>query len=182
MNQRTTVSPTGDEVKKAPPASAAEPSDEAYMRRCLALAAEAAGQDEVPVGALVVCRGEVVGQAANTRETSRCATHHAEILAIEEACRAVGGWRLPDSTLYVTMEPCPMCAGAAVNARIGRVVWGTDDPKAGAFGSVVDLTALPLNHKPRLTGGVLAEECRDLLTSYFQNKRKKEKPPSFSGQ
>ena len=159
---------------------AVTPEDEAYMRRCLALAAEAAARDEVPVGALVVCRGEVVGEASNTREGSRCATHHAEILAIEAACRKMGGWRLPDSTLYVTMEPCPMCAGAAVNARIGRVVWGVSDPRAGAFGSVCDLTALPLNHKPLLCGGVLEEECRDILTSYFRNKRTKDKTPLHS--
>ena len=148
------------------------PSDEEYMQKCIALAKEAASLDEVPVGALVVCRGEIVGMAYNTREQSKCATHHAEVLAIEQACRTMGGWRLPDSTLYVTMEPCPMCAGAAVNARIGRVVWGTDDQRAGAFGSVVDLTALPLNHKPALRGGVLADECREVLVSYFRRKRK----------
>ena len=153
-----------------PPSPA--PSDEDYMRECLSLARNAAEQDEVPVGALIVCRGQVVARAYNTREQSKCATHHAEILAIEQACRQMGGWRLPDSTLYVTMEPCPMCAGAAINARINRVVWGTDDLRAGAFGSVVNLCDLPLNHKPDLAGGVLAEECRAELADYFRQKRK----------
>ena len=157
-------------INEIPPVNL--PSDEEYMQKCIALAKEAASLDEVPVGALVICRGEIVGMAYNTREQSKCATHHAEVLAIEQACRTMGGWRLPDSTLYVTMEPCPMCAGAAVNARIGRVVWGTDDLRAGAFGSVVDLTALPLNHKPALRGGVLADECREVLVSYFRRKRK----------
>lgn len=146
--------------------------DLTYMEQCIALAKEAEQIDEVPVGALVVCDGIIVGRGFNRRETHRCATHHAEILAIEEACRNRGGWRLPNSTLYVTMEPCPMCAGAIVNARIERVVWGTDDLRAGAFGSVVNLAELPLNHKPALQGGVLGEECRDLLTCYFKAKRK----------
>ena len=157
-------------INEIPPVNL--PSDEEYMQKCIALAKEAASLDEVPVGALVICRGEIVGMAYNTREQSKCATHHAEVLAIEQACRTMGGWRLPDSTLYVTMEPCPMCAGAAVNARMGRVGWGTDDLRAGAFGSVVDLTALPLNHKPALRGGVLADECREVLVSYFRRKRK----------
>ncbi len=147
--------------------------DDDYMKQALALAKDAALRDEVPVGALVVQGGRVIAAAANTREASRCATHHAEILAIEEACRVLGGWRLPGCTLYVTMEPCPMCAGAAVNARLDRVVWGTDDLRAGAFGSVVNLNELPLNHKPALRGGVLAEECRAVLSAYFQKKRKR---------
>ena len=117
--------------------------DTAYMQQALSLAAEAAAQDEVPVGALIVHRGEVIATAYNTREASRCATHHAEILAIEAACRRLGGWRLPDCTLYVTLEPCPMCAGATVNARIDRVVYAAPDLRAGAFGSVVDLNTLP---------------------------------------
>ena len=143
-----------------------------YMQECIALAKEAEGFDEVPVGAIVVSGGKIVGKGFNRRETHKCDTHHAEILAIEEACRTLGGWRLPDSTLYVTLEPCPMCAGAIVNARIGRVVWGADDLRAGAFGSVLNLTELPLNHKPELTKGVLAEPCRQILQDYFKAKRK----------
>ena len=98
-------------------------------------------------------------------------THHAEIVAIEEACRVRGGWRLPDCTLYVTLEPCPMCAGAIVNARVPRVVFGAYDPRAGAFGSAVDFNTLGLNHRPEITGGVLGEECAAVLREYFRKKR-----------
>lgn len=144
-----------------------------YMRKALRLAEEAAARDEVPVGALIVQNGRVIAAASNTREASRCATHHAEILAIEEACRTLGGWRLPDCTLYVSLEPCPMCAGAIVNARIDRVVYAAPDARAGAFGSVVNLNDLPLNHKPEILGGVCREEGRSVLSSYFRAKRKK---------
>ncbi len=147
--------------------------DIAYIREALRLADEAAERDEVPVGALIVHRGKVIAAASNTREASKCATHHAEILAIEEACRVLGGWRLPNCTLYVTLEPCPMCAGAIVNARIDRVVYAASDLRAGAFGSVVNLNDLPLNHKPEITGGVCAEEARSALGAYFRAKRKK---------
>lgn len=143
------------------------------MQICIDLAKKAEEMDEVPVGAIVVCRGEIIGRGFNQRETKKSATAHAEILAIEEACRNMGGWRLPDSTLYVTMEPCPMCAGAIVNARIGRVVWGADDLRFGAFGSLFNLAELEVNHKPELEGGVMAEECRHLLQSYFRAKRRK---------
>ena len=148
-------------------------TDQEYMRKCIALAKMAEAMDEVPVGAIVVSRGEIVGLGFNLRETRKCATAHAEISAIEEACKTMGGWRLPDSTLYVTMEPCPMCAGAIINARIGRVVWGTDDIRFGAFGSLFNLAEYPVNHKPELCGGVLAEECRALLQDYFRAKRTK---------
>lgn len=144
-----------------------------YMQKALRLAEEAAARDEVPVGALIVHKGEVIAAASNTREASRCATHHAEILAIEEACRVLGGWRLPDCTLYVSLEPCPMCAGAIVNARIDRVVYAASDLRAGAFGSVVNLNDLPLNHKPEILGGVCSEEGRSVLGAYFRAKRKK---------
>ena len=150
--------------------------DECFMAQAIDLAREAEERDEVPVGALIVHGGEVIATASNTREGSKCATHHAEILAIEEACRTLGGWRLPDCTLYVTLEPCPMCAGAIVNARIDRVVFGAYDPKGGAFGSVFNLNEYPLNHKPQLVGGVLEEACRTQLTAYFRGKRaRKEK-------
>lgn len=149
------------------------PSDEDYMRIALMLAAEAAERDEVPVGAIAVRDGRVISAASNTRESTKCATHHAEILAIEEACRVLGGWRLPGVTLYVTMEPCAMCAGAIINARIPRVVFGTADIRFGAFGSLLDLASLPLNHKPKIAGGVLGDEARDALGSYFRRKRVK---------
>lgn len=150
-------------------------TDEFFMREAIKLAEIARDIDEVPVGALVVRDGEIISTAYNTRESSKCATHHAEILAIEGACRALGGWRLPGVTLYVTMEPCAMCAGAIINARIPRVVYGTRDIRFGAFGSLVDLAKLPLNHTPEVVGGVLEEETRELLSDYFKEKRKKAK-------
>ena len=143
------------------------------MRRALSLAEAAAEKDEVPVGALIVQGDTVIAEAYNLREASKCATHHAEILAIEEACRRLGGWRLPNCKLYVTLEPCPMCTGAIINARIDEVIFGAYDPKAGACGSLVDSPALPLNHKAAVTGGVLEEECKNALSAYFRQKRKK---------
>lgn len=153
--------------------------DEIYMRRAMELAREAEGIDEVPVGAVIVRDGEIIAEAYNTREHSKCATHHAEILAIERACERLGGWRLPGATLYVTMEPCVMCAGAIISARIPRVVYGAPDLRFGAFGSLIDLNALPLNHSCSVSGGVLGEENRDILSSYFKRKRKK---PSCDGE
>lgn len=150
-------------------------NDEAYMRRAIELAREAEKMDEVPVGALAVKDGVIIAEAYNTRQTTKCATHHAEVLAIERACEALGGWRLPGVTLYVTMEPCAMCAGAIINARIPRVVFGAPDLRFGAFGSLVDLSKLPFNHKPEICGGVLEEECVKLLSDYFSEKRREEK-------
>ena len=152
---------------------AVQEEDLIHMRRALALAEEAAAQDEVPVGALIVHHGKIIAEAYNPRETSKCATHHAEVLVIEAACRALGGWRLPDCALYVPLEPCPMCAGAIVNSSIDRVVYAAPDLRAGAFGSVVDLNALPLNHKPLITPGVCGEESKSILSAYFRAKRKK---------
>ena len=145
--------------------------DISYMREAMRLAKMAEEIDEVPVGALVVRNGEIIATAYNTREHSKCATHHAEILAIEAACRALGGWRLPGCTLYVTMEPCAMCAGAIINARIPRVVFGAPDLRFGAFGSLINLADVPLNHKPKILGGVLKDENVDILRSYFKKKR-----------
>ena len=150
-------------------------NDEFFMREAIRLAELARDIDEVPVGALIVRDGEIISTAYNTRETSKCATHHAEVLAIEEACRALGGWRLPGVTLYVTMEPCALCAGAIINARVSRVVYGTRDIRFGAFGSLIDLSKLPLNHTPEVVGGVLEEETRKLLGDYFKEKRRKAK-------
>ena len=147
--------------------------DEEFMMRAISLAKMAEAEDEVPVGAVVVRDGEIIAEAYNTREGDKCATHHAELLAIERACAALGGWRLPGVTLYVTMEPCCMCAGAIINARVPRVVYGTPDIRFGAFGSLLNLAELPLNHKPELVGGVLGDECRNMLTEYFRKKRRK---------
>lgn len=148
--------------------------DEKYMEEAIKLALAAAERDEVPVGAVIVKDGEIIASASNTREESKCATHHAEILAIEQACRALSGWRLPGVTLYVTMEPCVMCAGAIINSRIERVVYGARDHRFGAFGSALDVNEAGLNHRPEVTGGVLGERCAEILSSYFKNKRKKQ--------
>ena len=147
--------------------------DEKFMEEAIRLALLAAERDEVPVGALAVRDGKIIASAFNTREESRCATHHAEILAIEAACRALGGWRLPGVTLDVTMEPCVMCAGAIINSRIARVVYGAKDHRFGAFGSALDVNSVGLNHRPEVVGGVLGDRCAEILSSYFKNKRKK---------
>ena len=147
--------------------------DELFMTEALELARLAEKADEVPVGAVIVRDGKIIAKAYNRRQTDKCATAHAEILAIEEACRVLGGWRLPGAVLYVTLEPCPMCAGAAVNARVERVVYGASDIRFGALGSLINLAELPLNHKPEVTAGVMADECRNILSEYFRRKRKK---------
>ena len=143
------------------------------MRLAIEEAKIAASKDEVPIGAVIVRDGKIIARCHNLRENNKCATHHAEILAIEECCRAMGGWRLPGVTLYVTLEPCAMCAGAIINARVERVVYGAKDIRFGAMGSLVDLPSLPFNHKPTVTGGVLEEECVKVLRDYFKKKRKK---------
>ena len=145
--------------------------DISFMREAIALAKQAEELDEVPVGALVVRDGEIIARGYNTRETTKCATHHAEIVAIEEACRVLGGWRLIGCTLYVTMEPCAMCAGAIINSRLPRVVYGAPDLRFGAFGSKIDLATVGLNHTPEVVGGVLGDECRELLQGYCKKKR-----------
>ncbi len=143
-----------------------------YMRRALTLASTAAQLGEVPVGAVIVQDDQIIAESYNLRELEKCATAHAELIAIERACKRLGGWRLPHCTLYVTLEPCPMCAGAIINARIDHVVFGAYDPKAGSTGSVISLFDLPYNHKPTLEGGVLEEECAQLLKDFFQSLRK----------
>ena len=144
-----------------------------YMRQAMDLAAEAALEGEVPVGCVITRGKTVVGRGRNRRETGKNALCHAELAAIDEACRTLGGWRLWECTLYVTLEPCPMCAGAIVNARIPRVVFGASDPKNGCCGSVINLFALPLNHRPEMTGGVLADECAAQLSAFFEDLRLK---------
>lgn len=147
--------------------------DLSFMQMAIDEALLAEEEDEVPIGAVIVKDGKVIARAHNTREGSRCATAHAEILAINEACRALGGWRLPGATLYVTLEPCCMCAGAIVNARIENVVYGAPDIRFGAMGSLFDVSLLPLNHKPEVKRFVRGEECKNLLSEYFKKKRKK---------
>src|SRR3954451_2336802 len=146
--------------------------DEHFMRLALREAQRAAGHDDVPIGAVVVRAGEVLAATGNERELRRDPTAHAEVLAIREASKRVGGWRIPDSVLYVTLEPCPMCAGAIVLARVPRVVYGAADPKAGAAGSVLDVLGEPrLNHRPQVDGGVLAAEAAALLEAFFSARR-----------
>ena len=145
-------------------------TDEIFMRLALDEAKKAAAEDEVPVGAVIVRDGKVIARAYNTREYGKNALYHAEIKAIDEACKVLGGWRLVGCTMYVTLEPCPMCAGAIINARIERVVYGAPDHKAGAFGTMLNLTDYPL-YKPQITKGILAEECASILTEFFKNKR-----------
>ena len=142
-----------------------------FMAEALELAKEAFAEGEVPVGCVIVRNGCVVGRGRNRRETAKTALGHAEIEAIADACKNLGGWRLWDCTLYVTLEPCPMCAGAIINARIPLVVWGGDDQKGGACGSVCDLFSMDFNHHPQVIKGVLEEECTQLLTEFFEKLR-----------
>ncbi len=147
--------------------------EEAFMREALKLAREAAAEGEVPVGAVIVKSDIIIASGRNRRETDKNALCHAELEAIHNACVRLGGWRLWQCELYVTLEPCPMCAGAIINARIPRVVFGASDKKAGSCGSVVNLFELPYNHKPELVGGVLADESAQLLTDFFKRLRDK---------
>lgn len=148
--------------------------DEIYMLKALELAEIAAEQLEVPVGAIVVKKstGEIVGRGFNRREYGKSPLTHAEIIAIDQASKKLGGWRLIDCELYVTLEPCPMCAGAIINSRVERVVFGAYDKKAGSCGSIVNLFELPYNHKPELVGGVLETECSAVLSEFFSKLRK----------
>ena len=145
--------------------------DERWMTLALSLAREAAADGEVPVGAVIVRDGVVIGTGRNRREKGKNALAHAELEAIDQACRCLHGWRLSGCTLYVTLEPCPMCAGAVINARLERVVQGTTDPKAGSCGSLIDLFAVPYNHHPTVTSGVLEEACREELQQFFRRLR-----------
>ena len=146
-------------------------TDRECMELALELAQEAAGEGEVPVGCVITRGAEVVGRGRNRRESGKTALGHAEIEAIHDACRKLGGWRLWECTLYVTLEPCPMCAGAIVSARIPRVVYGARDPKYGACGSVCDLFAMDFNHHPKTESGLMEEEAKALMTEFFRNLR-----------
>lgn len=145
--------------------------DVSLMRAALEQARIAADLGEVPVGAVIAKDGEIIARAHNTRETEKNATHHAELLAIDEACRKLGGWRLWQCELFVTLEPCPMCTGAIINSRLKRVVYGAKDEKAGCCGSVTNLFKMPFNHKPALESGLLEEECAALLRAFFERLR-----------
>ncbi|MFV0497229.1 MAG: nucleoside deaminase [Candidatus Fimivivens sp.] len=143
------------------------------MARAIDEAKKAAQIGEVPIGAVITQNGHVIAAGHNMRETGRHALAHAEIMALDAACKSLGGWRLPNCTLYVTLEPCPMCAGAIINARITRVVFGAYDAKAGSFGSLVDLSKIAYNHTPQLCGGVMETACATLLRDFFRNLRQR---------
>ena len=145
--------------------------DNYFMKRALLRAKAAARQGEVPIGAVIVKDGEIISSGRNMREKSKNALLHAEIVAIHRACKKLGAWRLSECTLYVTMEPCPMCAGAIINSRIDRVVFGAHDIRFGALGSLVNLNALGFNHSFALSGGVLENEAKELLSGFFKKKR-----------
>ena len=146
-------------------------TDLELMREALILAREAAADGEVPVGCVIVRGDEIVGRGRNRREADKSALAHAEIEAIGQACRTLGGWRLWECTLYVTLEPCPMCAGAIINARIPRVVYGASDAKCGACGGVCSLFSMAFNHHPQVEAGIREAECGQLLSEFFQNLR-----------
>lgn len=165
-----------------PSAQSDDPIDLAYMEEALALAARAASEGEVPVGAVVVHDGRVIARGWNRREQDQCFTGHAELLAMQEAAKVLGSWRLSGCTVYVTLEPCPMCAGAMVQARIDRCVYGAFDPKAGFCGSLGDLSAWPgLNHRFQVTGGVQLEASVALLRQFFGRLRGRTAPAPVEG-
>lgn len=150
--------------------------DEFYMGKAIEEAKIAAAVGEIPVGAVVIYQKKAIARAYNLRETLPCATAHAELLAIEKACRALGRWRLTGCTLYVTVEPCPMCAGAIVNSRLDRIVYGCDDPKGGAVRSLFQIVDNPaLNHRVEVTAGIRADECAAIMRDFFRNRRQKQK-------
>ena len=150
-------------------------NDSFFMNEALKLAREAADEGEVPVGAVVVLGDEIVGRGRNRREKGKNALAHAELEAIDEACKRLGGWRLWQCDMYVTLEPCPMCTGAIINSRIKRLVYGASDYKAGSCGSIVNLFDLPYNHKPEMVSGFMQEECAEILTEFFKQLRNKKK-------
>lgn len=149
--------------------------DKYFMALAIEEAKKCAELDEVPVGAVVVRGNEVIALSGNGRETVKDATAHAETCAISAACRALGGWRLVGCELFVTLEPCIMCAGAIINSRVPAVIIGAHDPKAGALGGMTDLLSLPLNHKPEIVFGVMEDECAEVLRSFFREKRERGK-------
>ena len=150
---------------------------EKYMKRAIELAELSASEGEVPVGAVIVKKttGEIVGEGRNMRESSKNALAHAEIMAIDMACRTLGGWRLPECAIYVTLEPCPMCCGAIINSRIDDVIFGAYDIKSGSAVSVQKIFELPYNYRPEVFGGIMQKECADVLSLFFKKLREKKK-------
>ena len=155
---------------------------EKFMKAALKLAHKAAEEGEVPVGCVVVCDGKIVGRGRNRRETKKTALGHAEIEAIGKACRKLGGWRLHRCDLYVTLEPCPMCTGAIINARIRTVYYGAPDPKAGSCGTLTNLFDLPYNHRPEVVAGLMEEACAQELRAFFRALRARKKQEKQAGQ
>ena len=149
--------------------------EERYMKEALKLAKRAGDEGEVPVGCVIVCDGKIVGRGRNRRETKKDALCHAEMEAIHKACRTLGGWRLHRCDMYVTLEPCPMCAGAILNARIRRLYYGARDEKAGACGSRINLFEQGFNHRPEITPGILEEKCQCILQDFFNQLRERKK-------
>ncbi len=152
--------------------------DQLYMEKALMEAAKAEKHGEVPIGAVIVKGDKIIARGHNTREAKKNALCHAEIIAINKACKKLKSWRLSDCDLYVTLEPCPMCMGAIINSRIKRIVFGAYDRKAGSCGSVINLNDYPYNHHPQITGGVLEDRCSTILSSFFtalRNKKRKTK-------
>ncbi len=156
------------------------PNAEVYMLEALHQARRAADRGEVPVGAVVVRDGIIIARAYNTRETGKNALYHAELKAIDRACKKLGGWRLPRCELYVTLEPCPMCAGAVINSRVEAVYFGACDKKAGAFGTCFDMISIGLNHSPPVFAGILENECSSLLSDFFSELRRRKTPGAVS--
>ena len=152
---------------------------EAYMREALAEAREAYEAGEVPVGCVIVRNGAIIARGRNSREEEQSALAHAELDAIEKACRALGGWRLGDCRIYVTLEPCPMCAGGILNARIPEIYFGAKDSGVGACGSVLNLFEENFHHKPLIRGGILREDCAEILSNFFEKVRKKSEKPEI---
>lgn len=146
-----------------------------YMNRAVELAEKAFSLGEVPVGAVIVRKNKIIGEGYNLRESSRNALAHAEIIAINQACRNLGGWRLPECEIYITLEPCPMCCGAIINARIDNVFFGAYDKKSGSAVSVQRMFDLPYNYRPEITGGIMQEQCSELLSRFFRELRQKQK-------
>lgn len=155
--------------------------DEFFMREAMKEAKRAEKLNDVPIGAVIVHDGEIISRAHNLRETDQSAVAHAELLAIEEACKKLGTWRLENTTLYVTLEPCPMCSGAIVLSRVRRVVYGAADPKGGCAGTLMNLLQEPrFNHQSEVTAGVLGEECGQMLSQFFRKVRERKKLEKFS--
>lgn len=146
-------------------------NDSYYMKLALEETANALERNEVPIGCVIVKDDVIIGRGYNTRETAKTALGHAELMAIDEACNTLGGWRLFGCTLYVTLEPCPMCMGAIINSRIDNVVFGAYDKKAGCCGSIIHLAECGFNHRPKITGGVMEEECSQVISDFFKKLR-----------